>query len=268
MLVYLLLTFITVFLGMLVVSPFSENYPTSEKTAFRNHVCLIGIFFLLWYVSAFRIGIGNDYYKYVEFINRITFRSYVPTEPGFNALVRFCNLLFGNENYFAIFAMIGGITIFIFLWTIYAESPDFSLSFFLFMALGIYFQTLNTIRYYLALSLVLFALKQLNRPQPDYFSFLLITLFSSLFHKSALIAIPFYLLIAKITQLSLPAAKTSSYFSHPLKHQPAEIASSQNPNQKSSAWKNLLLYPYFSGFICVTSLLSLLICVSSFYLRD
>ena len=217
MLTYVLLTIATVALAW-VMRPGLElrRDPRGLRAGFRRGVCLFGIFALLFAVSALRVGIGNDYYKYVEFINRITFDSYVPTEWGFNMLVKLCNLLFGPENYIAVFAVIAAATLLIFLAALRNLSADFAVSFFLFMTLGFYFQTLNTIRYYLALAIVLWGLRFLvSRTHtafdaysahsgirhsaadllPDYISFIITVLVAALFHKSALLAIPMYLLI-------------------------------------------------------------------------
>ena len=142
-----------------------QGDPRVSRAGFRRGVCLFGIFALLFTVSALRVGIGNDYYKYVEFINRITFDSYVPTEWGFNMLVKLCNILFGPENYMAVFAVIAACTLVIFLSALRHLSADFAVSFFLFMTLGFYFQTLNTIRYYLALAIVLWGLRFLVPPR-------------------------------------------------------------------------------------------------------
>ncbi len=64
------------------------------------------------------------------------------------------------------------------------------LSFVMFMLFGYYFQSLSTVRYYLALSLALYSVKYvINRDWPR---FVLIVLIGSLFHKSLLVVLLLY----------------------------------------------------------------------------
>ena len=42
---------------------------------------------------------GNDYAKYVEFMHLVNCDAYVPTEAGFNLLVKIIYGLSGFENY-------------------------------------------------------------------------------------------------------------------------------------------------------------------------
>ncbi|MDD3369021.1 MAG: EpsG family protein [Lachnospiraceae bacterium] len=194
MLIYILLTIVTVGFAAFVNNGTGKSKYTEDRTRFVNVVAVAAIFGLLFLVSALRVGIGNDYYRYVEFINRITFDSYVPTEPGFNLLVKLCNIVFGNENAIAVFAVIAFLTLGIFLKAIYDQSISFGWTFFLFMTLGYYFQTLNTVRYYLALTLVLYSMRYVMKKQ--YGRFVVMVLIASLFHKSALLVIPVYILAA------------------------------------------------------------------------
>ena len=208
--VYLLLTCFTAFAAFFVRTGedmrdvvFFGKAAAADRRRFLNGVCLTAIFTALFLVSSFRVGIGNDYYKYVEFVNRITFDAYVPTEPGFNALVRVCGLLFGKENYVAVFSVMAFFTVFLFLKAIYELSDDFFLSFVLFMTLGYYFQSLNTIRYYLALALALYSIRYLpvgekNSPARGAWGrWTACVLLAALFHKSALVTLPFYFLASR-----------------------------------------------------------------------
>lgn len=151
--------------------------------------CLI-IFVLLFAVSALRLNVGNDYLKYVEFMHLAYSRAYVPTEIGFNALARIVYFVCGFENYLLIFAMFAFATIYFFMKAMYEQSKWFTLSMVMFMLLGYYFQSLSTVRYYLALSVALYAVKfVVNRDWPR---FVLITLIGSLFHKSLLLILLLY----------------------------------------------------------------------------
>lgn len=155
-----------------------------------NQLYIVGIFSILFAVSALRFGIGNDYEQYTRTAHEAYVGGYVVTEAGFNYLVRFVYTLFHSECYEAIFAVFGFVTLFIFLYVFYRDSADFSQSFFLFMTLGFYFQTFNTVRYYFALSVALGAMKYVL--EKDYIRFVFFIVLASFFHKSVLLVLPVY----------------------------------------------------------------------------
>lgn len=98
----------------------------------------------------------------------------------------------GLENFLLVFAFYAFVTVFFFLLAMYEGSDDFPLTFFFFMALGYYFQTFSTVRYYLALAIALYAMKFVLRRQ--WGRFLILVLLGSAFHKSLLVVIPLYIL--------------------------------------------------------------------------
>lgn len=169
---------------------------TEEQLRARalNKLCIAGIFAILFAVSALRYGIGNDYAQYVVTAHEAYVGGYVVTEPGFNFLVRLVYKLAGGECYEVIFALFAFVTLLIFLKVFYRDSADFSQSFFLFMTLGIYFQTFNTVRYYFALAMALLSMRHVL--EKDHIRFVLCILAAALFHKSVLIVLPLYFIAA------------------------------------------------------------------------
>lgn len=165
--------------------------PVLTRRSMLNRISLIFIFLILFMLSALRFGMG-DYWKYVEFMHLIKFDSYVPTEWGFNLLVRIIYGLSGFENYKLVFAIYSFLTVFFFMKAMYDQSADFKLSFFMFMTLGLYFQSFCTMRYYLALAIALWSIKLLQRKQ--YVVFVAAILLASGFHKSVLVVLPIFLL--------------------------------------------------------------------------
>ncbi len=159
-----------------------------------DQICMTAIFFLLAGASALRIDTGNDYQTYISHFHDIYRGNYVVTERGFNLVVTAVYRFFQQEYYLVIFALFAFLTVGIFLKALYDQSVDFQMSFFLFMVLGTYFQTYNTVRYYFALAIVLYSMRYVLRKQ--YIRFLTAVLIASLFHKTALIVIPLYLLAA------------------------------------------------------------------------
>ena len=192
MILYITVAAATVLLGSMVnCRPVMQPYRTTRQQM-CNRVCLFAVFLILFALSACRLNVGNDYAKYVEFMHLVNCDAYVPTEAGFNLLVKIIYGLSGFENYLLVFAVYAFVTIGIFLFGMYEQSEDFPLTFFLFMALGYYFQTFSTVRYYLALALALYAMKFVMRGQWGRFTVLI--LLGSAFHKSLLVVIPLYIL--------------------------------------------------------------------------
>lgn len=160
-----------------------------------DYVCLFTLFMILAGLAALRIEVGNDYGKYVENFHEIwagTDSAYVVTEIGFNFVVWLVYTLSGYENYLLVFALFGAGTAFLFLKAMDDESAVFGMSFAMFMLLGVYFRTFTTVRYYFALAAALYAIRFIRRR--EYVSFCLWIIFAALFHKSALLVIPLYLM--------------------------------------------------------------------------
>ncbi len=206
-----MILYITVAAVTVLLAGFVNNHPATQpynvtRQQMCNRVCLTGIFVILFALSAARINVGNDYAKYVEFMHLVNCDSYVPTEIGFNLMVKIIYGLSGFENFLLVFAFYAFVTVFLFLLAMYEGSDDFPLTFFLFMALGYYFQTFSTVRYYLALAIALYAMKFVLRRQ--WGRFIVLVLFGSTFHKSLLVVIPLYILASlpwKKWQLALAA---------------------------------------------------------------
>ncbi len=155
-----------------------------------------GIFMILFLCSAFRFNVGNDYSQYTQTAHEASVGGYVVTEPGFNWLVRLVYGVCGGEYYEVVFALFALFTLVLFLKVMYEQSEDFAFAFFLFMTLGLYFQTFNTVRYYLVLAMALYSIRFCL--QRDWIKFICWILLASLFHKSVLIVIPIYWIAAFI----------------------------------------------------------------------
>lgn len=203
--------YLSVAVGTVLLAGMVDNHPNiqSYKTTRQqmcNRVCLAAIFLILFAVSASRVNVGNDYAKYVEFMHLVNCDAYVPTEAGFNLLVKIVYGLSGFENFLLVFAVYAFVTILLFLLAIYEQSDEFPITFFLFMALGYYFQTFSTVRYYLALAIALYSMKFVIRKQ--WYRFILLVILGSFFHKSLLVVLPLYVLASvtwKKWQLALIA---------------------------------------------------------------
>lgn len=195
---YMLIALLTIYLAGKVQAYRQTLEETSAYTTdglrtrrcFQNRLYLVRIFTILFLCSAFRFGIGNDYSQYTQTAHEAYVGGYVVTEPGFNWLVKLLYTLSGGEYYELVFAVFAFVTLLIFLKAFYEQSTDFAFTYFLFMTLGLYFQTYNTMRYYMALAIALYAMRYvLNR---DLIKFVCWILLAALFHKSVLLTIPVY----------------------------------------------------------------------------
>ncbi len=217
MIFYIFVAAVAVALGFLVNNRCMAHCNIQGNVVSRqqmlNGLCLSFIFLLLFGVSACRLNVGNDYAKYVEFMHLINCDAFVPTEFGFNWIVKAIYNLSGFENYLLVFAFFGFFTILLFLLAIYRQADCFGFSFFLFMAFGYYFQSFNTVRYYLALALALSAIPCVLRR--EWVKFLFLVLLGAAFHKSILVVLPLYFLASlnwKKWQLGIAALFCSTFF--------------------------------------------------------
>lgn len=164
------------------------------RKSFQNRLLVTGIFCILFLVLALRFDIGNDYRQYTETAHEAYVGGYVVTEAGFNWLVRLLYGIAGGEYYELVFAVFAFVTLLFFLKAFMRQSVCFAQTFFLFMTLGLYFQTFNTVRYYLALSVALFSMKYVL--EGDSLKFVFWILAAALFHKSVLLVLPVYWIAA------------------------------------------------------------------------
>lgn len=189
MILYAAVTLLTVALGFMVSRTKIIGTDTTRQQL-MNRICLAAIFCVLFLLCALRVGVGNDYLTYVQNAHEIYVGGVTVTEWGYNLVVKLLYILSGGENYLLIFGLFGFLTLFIFIKSMYEQSDSFAISFALFMALGIYFRSFNTVRYYFVLAITLYSLRYVVKK--EYVKALLLILPAALFHKSVLIVIPMY----------------------------------------------------------------------------
>lgn len=202
-LVYILLTVITVWIACYIQNKdyvagyirggyTAGQYGGYHRQQARNTVAEIAIYCLLAGVSACRIAVGNDYWVYRDNFKLIAQERHVASEFGFNTIVYWMQDLFGYDKYLPIFGLFSLVTVFFLVKALHAQASYYALSLFLLMTGGYYFNSLNSVRYYLALAIALFSMKYVLRG--EYGKFVLWILFGAMFHKSIVLVIPVYLL--------------------------------------------------------------------------
>jgi len=165
--------------------------PGCDRQQAHNGIAMGAVYCLLAGVSACRIAVGNDYWVYRDNFNLIAQGRHVSSEPGFNYIVKQLQALFGYDAYLPVFAFFSLVTVFFFVKALHDQGSRFAFSLYLLMTGGYYFNSLNSVRYYLALAAALYAMKYVLRGA--YGKFVLWILAGSLFHKSILLVIPVYL---------------------------------------------------------------------------
>ncbi len=213
MVLYIFVAIVTVGLGLLINNHCERDGGYISRQQLLNGFCLLLMFLILFAVSACRLNVGNDYAKYVEFMHLVDCDAYVPTEVGFNTLVKIIYGISGFENFLLVFAFFAFFTVLLFIAAIYKQADSFGFSFFLFMAFGYYFQSFNTVRYYLALAVAVYAIPYVLKK--EWGKFVLLILLGATFHKSLLVVLPLYILATinwKKWQLALAAIFCSTFF--------------------------------------------------------
>lgn len=208
MVVYLSLT-----VAVLVIAAFVKNseYAPGYIYGYRkygvdrqqavNIMASLGIYALLTGVSACRIAVGNDYWVYRENFKLIYMGRDVASEPGFNFIVYWMQKLLGYNNYLPIFALFSIVTVAFMVKAVYDQGEWYWGAMFLLLTNGYYFNSLNTVRYYLVIAMVMYAAKFVIRG--EYGKFIAWILVAALFHKSVLIVIPGYIVLRLLCDIPL-----------------------------------------------------------------
>ena len=201
-LVYVILLGITVALGLYVKNrEYVRQHlagrravgqqPGYNRQQVSNLVAETAVFCLLAGVSACRIAVGNDYWVYRDNFKLIAQQRHVSYEFGFNYIVKWMQMLFGYDNYLPVFGLFSLLTVLFFAKALHDQASDYAFSLFLLMAGGYYFNSMNSVRYYLALAVALYSMKYVMRG--EYGKFVLWIAAGAMFHKSILLTIPVYL---------------------------------------------------------------------------
>lgn len=163
-----------------------------DRTPIVRKICLIASFLIVVIPSAIRFEIGADYTSYVSIFEEIqSGAGSKELESGFRFIIEIIQVLGLNSDW--LFIVIA-ILIHFFLFLSYPTKRKYVFHFFIMLIM--YFESFNILRQVLAVSIVMYALKSYNSSN-KYFSFILKTLFATLFHKVAIIFLIIPLFINK-----------------------------------------------------------------------
>ncbi len=192
-LVYILLTIVTVGLGFCVKNTglAQNNQLYLQRGQAKNTIAQVAIFCLLTGVSACRIAVGNDYWVYRDNFKLIAQNRHVSSEFGFNYIVKWLQQLFGYDNYLPVFGFFSILTVFFFTKALKDQATRYAFTLFLLLTNGYYFNSLNSVRYYLALAIALYSMKYVIKG--EYLKFLWWIAVGGILHKSIFVVIPLYM---------------------------------------------------------------------------
>lgn len=159
---------------------------------------------LVWYMSlvpstlvaAFRYNNGADYLMYMRMMEHYSLKgTWVDTytivkdiEIGFVLLLKFfCGI---TNQWWFVFGVIAFIIGFFFFKGIWENSDNLLLSVLLFFVTGVYFDSFNGLRQFIATAIIFYAFKHIIKG--EFKKYLCWCLIASAFHYSAVIMIPVY----------------------------------------------------------------------------
>ncbi len=197
------------FLCVLMLYPYAIARAGSLSGRKTKHIALMNACLILWFFMAFRglqVGVDTKHYAYVfsqfediplyKVFSAVTYGSESETwtfdfEPGYRLANKLLSLFFTSSQAITVF----NSTVIMVLWyfLIKRDSPNFLLSVWLFITLGIYQTEMNVTRNAIAILMVYNAFPYLRRR--DLPRYLAACLLASMFHVAALVLLPVYFLV-------------------------------------------------------------------------
>ena len=176
-----------VYILMLVLSILFLILEKRAKKRWIKILCCIMAVMPFFVVSAFRYDLGTDYTRrYVFDYNRTLQGVDVPNlEILFKGIMKFC-MIFTEEPYL-MFGITSAIIVGFILGTSFTKSQDKILSVCIFLLGGFFFDSLNIMRQYMAMSLIFFGYQFLLKTKRWYLAYIAIVIIATLIHSSAII---------------------------------------------------------------------------------
>lgn len=203
-----MLTYLVMFAVTMVFASIVTYYPdiyevklNNSSKIFRIKTKNILIFFAtlpMILVSGFRYMVGVDYNTYAWIFGEINIGNKTHVEIGYV----FLNKIVGyfTHDFIWLFVLTSAIIICFVVAAVKQNSNNFAYSLFLFISLGYYFYSMNSVRHFMALSIYFFAQKYMKKQ--EFWKFFLLILVAATFHKVALIAIPIYFVFTRKVKFS------------------------------------------------------------------
>lgn len=138
-------------------------------------------------VSAIRFNVGSDFYNryLLDFYKIANGFDVENIEIGFKIFIKFCLMLSNNSQ--ILFILTSFIVNFFVCYAINKYSKNIPLSIFIYLFGGFFFFSMNGIRQFWAMSIILSSYEFVNKTRKDKIFFLFILCLASLIHESALV---------------------------------------------------------------------------------
>ena len=178
MIVYLIMLVISII--FLVLAQKTEN----KKLKIVYYILTALPFFL---VSAFRYDVGTDYItRYTYDFNTMVKGTDIPNlEIGFKTMVKII-ILFTTDP-LPVFVISSAIIVGLVMTTIFTKSKNMVLSILIFFIGGFYFDSLNIMRQYISICIVLFAYRFLLKERKQKLYYVIAVLIAATIHSTSLI---------------------------------------------------------------------------------
>lgn len=186
-----------VYICMLLISILFLYLASKTSKKGKKIICYVMAILPFFAVSAIRYDIGTDYLNrydgdYRKIGNGIDVYN---LEIGFKLLIKFCNLI--TPKSYILFAITSAIIVGFIMYRIIKNSNDPILGVLIFFLGGFYFESLNILRQYLAMSIIVFAYPFLLEKKKIPL-FILCTIIAGLLHSSAFVMLILLLLKDKM----------------------------------------------------------------------
>lgn len=195
--IYLIVSLLLVILG-LSFEAFNSITISKINKKLPNYFYIIPSFIILFILSTFRGDFTTDYKNYTELFNlynRYSFSELLTSgfqnEIGFIYLNKIIGLFTDDVIYF--FAIMSFVILFGFFHHFKKYSVNLWLSVLMFATVGSYYASFNITRHIFAVAIVFIGSKYLY--ERKFFKWVLVVLLAALFHKTAIIMIPFYFIL-------------------------------------------------------------------------
>ena len=189
---------------LLLIGSMAVGIPLCRVKHGKKIYCvLFGVIFFI--VAALRYDVGYDYNLYGNWYVQSQLQSVedigaMKQEKGFLIPMKLLSDVF--SDYQVMFVLIAAVFAVAVMLYIYHNSEKPYWSVFCFLAFGLFFNSMNFMRQMIAAVIIVYAFRYIKKKQ--YFRFLIMTLFASVFHVSALIMVVFYFLLRiKMNWISL-----------------------------------------------------------------
>lgn len=177
-----------VYIVMLLISIIFIFLASKLTKKWQKVICYILASLPFFLVSAFRYGVGTDYGKRYMYSYDVLGKGEnrnLNLEPGYIILAKLCLLI--STEYYTIFIVTSAIIVGFFMLTIFTKSKNPLLSVIIFLLGGFFFDSLNIMRQYLAMSLVVFGYRFLLGKKRYWILYVMCVLLATSLHSTAII---------------------------------------------------------------------------------